>query len=41
MGFSLADFKDLVPIYANINNTHVKDMQNIAFAKRNFEKSTL
>jgi hypothetical protein len=37
----LSDFKDLVPVYANINNTHVKDIKDIAHAKRNFEKSSL
>jgi len=41
LGFCLSDFKDLVPVYANINNTHVKDIKDIAHAKRNFEKSTL
>jgi hypothetical protein len=30
-----------VPVYANINNTHVKDIKDIAHAKRNFEKSSL
>lgn len=41
LGFGLSEFKDLVPVYSNINNTHVNDISNISKARRSFQQSKM